>query len=458
MMFSLMGGSAAISLPSLGGSSIQPGIVAMGFLVLRLLMPGQTSSQAAATALLANGWFAVFVIYGAVSAYILPTLFANSMDITPLRPVDGKHLFAISPLYFRAQNITISVYMLIGLFSAVASFIAVQRPGGLRNFVRATEAVAIIHALLGISGALLANTAAGAFFTFFRNGGYAMLSQSISGVVRISGIWPELSGYAAYDFIFFVFLTELWLRNVRPRQTGFAAGLLGLTLLASTSSTFLVGAAAYGLALLIRQFYVPGSFRLTKSLVGLAAVLAALGLSLATAVAGGHTAALMQKAFNVIIFEKADSESGMQRLFWAKQGIDAFFVSYGLGIGAGSFRSSSLVTAIHGSLGIIGIVSITAHVWCCWQPLRSARWISRDHHSADHIEDAIGRSAGWAMIVYLFPAAIAAPSPDPGYVWAIFTGIVLALGANRLRSDIYAGYAPDLSIGDLRGRRPRPRE
>ena len=55
----------------------------------------------------------------------------------------------------------------------------------------------------------------------------------------------------------------------------------------------------------------------------------------------------------------------------------AFYVERpgaGLGIGPGSFRSSSLLAAILGSMGLIGLVCFAVHLWRVLQPGRLSTW------------------------------------------------------------------------------------
>ncbi|HYV89203.1 MAG TPA: hypothetical protein VFA91_11550, partial [Candidatus Polarisedimenticolia bacterium] len=44
---------------------------------------------------------------------------------------------------------------------------------------------------------------------------------------------------------------------------------------------------------------------------------------------------------------------------------------------------------------------------------------------------AMGSAASWASVLMLMPAAVASPSPDPGAVWAMFTGLAIGLRAHR---------------------------
>jgi hypothetical protein len=136
------------------------------------------------------------------------------------------------------------------------------------------------------------------------------------------------------------------------------------------------------------------------------------------------------RIITVMTIDKADSVSGIQRLFWARQGFEAFAVSGGLGIGAGTFRSSSLITAIIGSMGVIGIVSFMAHLLHAFKPLRASTY-----SAAAKDREGVGAAASWTSLLMLMPAAVASPSPDPGVTWAMFAGIALSLRARQSAGD-----------------------
>lgn len=68
LVSTLFGGSAAIVLPMLGGSSIPPAQFALVFMALRLLVPGSGNGTAVGHAARANIWLAIFILYGAALA------------------------------------------------------------------------------------------------------------------------------------------------------------------------------------------------------------------------------------------------------------------------------------------------------------------------------------------------------------------------------------------------------
>ena len=432
MTFStLFSGSAAIIMTALGGSSISPAHLAMVFLVARILLPGSGEYARIGPALSANAFLAVYAVYGAASAFILPRIFEGQMYVSPLRPVTVKSLFDTVPLVFTNQNVTTAVYMLGTLLSGICATIVAHRPDSSRKIVRAACIIAWAHATFGVLGVVLTNLGHGDLLNFFRNGSYGQLEQSYNGMVRISGIFPEASYYASYAFIWFVFVFECWMRDVQPRRTGPAAIALLLILIFSTSGSAYLSLGVYGALLVLRLLVLRqqlSPFKMVAILVGLvAALLAAMG----TVLLVPHLADQLADMFQHMTMDKADSVSGRQRSFWAMQGLEAFVASYGLGIGAGSFRSSSLFTAMLGSMGVVGVVAFLGHLVRVFKPMRASTYGSpKDERMA------AGSAASWTVLCMMIPAAIGAASPDPGVNFAIMGG--LALEWRRRRSEVPA--------------------
>ncbi len=112
----------------------------------------------------------------------------------------------------------------------------------------------------------------------------------------------------------------------------------------------------------------------------------------------------------------------MQRLYWAQQGWDLFRHSYGLGVGPGSFRSSSIFFAMLGSMGVIGILSFLSYLVAAFQPWRRSSWTE----SATPAEN-LGGALGSAALLSLIPAAVNSPTAVPGVTFVILASASLAL-------------------------------
>ena len=425
---SLFGGAAAILLPALGGSSIPPVELAIGFMTLRILVPGGGQIGHVAAAIRANLLLVLFVAFGVVMAFVGPRMFAYRMNVVPMRFVQLNSLLATFPLVPTSQNITTAVYMVGTLLAAIGAYVAGCNRRTPLLFVKAGVVLAWLHVATGIFGALVRGTPLSAVIDFFRNGNYAQTDQFYGGYARINGIMPEPSTYAMFAFSWFVFMLEAWWRDVLPRWTGPAAlGLLAV-LTASTSSTAYAGLAGYAALIAIRMLLFPHGLRVGKAIAVGALTMATL---IACCLAIAAKPAILQQ-FAVVLSDmtisKSSSASGIQRAFWAYKGLEAFRVSGGLGIGPGSFRSSSLVTAILGSTGVIGVLLFTAYTLQILKPLRRSTYL----RPADP-EEGAGVAAAWAAFVILIPSAVMSSAPDPGVTFAVFAGLSLALRRSGVR-------------------------
>lgn len=440
----LFGGSAAILLPLLGGSSIPPVQFALLFAAMRLLVPGSGQMAAVGRALRANALLVAFVVYGVMIAFIAPRLFAGQIEVTPLRGrVEARYVstlayvYAVRPLVFTPQNLTTAVYLIGTLLAALASFVACGRERGRAVLVRTLAAVGIAHALTGFASVAIKGTPAEVVLSVFRNAAYAQLDHSYLGFVRMTGLFPEASTFANYGLLLFVFAFECWLRRIDPRWTGPAAALLSAALALSTSSTAYAGLPAYSAVVLLRALLFPGSLPADRALW--------IGAALLTMVALGSGVMIWQPRFADafgdmllhMMVEKGETLSALQRKFWAWQGIDAFLKSGGIGIGPGSFRSSSLATAVLGCTGVIGAVTLSLHLISAFSPLRQSTW-------TPVADKALSTAAacGWAMMMGVAMTSISSPTCDPGTDIAMMGGAALALRRQQTLASVAALAVP----------------
>lgn len=424
MASGLFGGSAALTVSALGNSSIPPIQFALVFVYLRVLMPSGGYFSLWTEGVKDNFLLVLFTLYGMAAAFIAPRIFADQINVAPMRFDDARSLFDTVPLRPTAQNITAAVYLLGALMATLATYVAVRTAGGLEALVKGGVVIAWVHALSGLIASQTKGTPVEAFFALFRNGTYAQLDQSYQGFNRIDGFFPEASGWAAFGLGWFIFNCECWYRSVWARHTGAAALVLGAVLFISTSSTAYVGLGCYAAFFLARAALVPQGadpVRLRQAAVAVFAmvVLAALALALMP----GGAAKIGDMILHMTV-DKSDSTSGQQRLFWAMQGVTAFTASGGLGVGPGSFRSSSLFMAILGTMGVIGITTFALYLF------HIMRLGGEDRSGRGMDGDAVGavmRVCATTAVIILVPAAVSSPNSHPGTSFAMFAGAALAL-------------------------------
>lgn len=422
ILSSLFGGSAAVVLPALGNSSIPPVQFALLFLCLRIAMPRGGYAGAVPGAISANLPLVLFAAYGIAAAVAAPRIFAGTIEVFPMRFVGARNLFDTVPLKPTSQNISSAVYLVGTMVAAVTSYVVCRYRGGGLWLVRGGVLVAWIHVVTGVLGSLTRGTPMDQVFNLFRNGSYAQLDQAYQGFVRINGVFPEASGYAGYGLAWFIFNAECWYRSIEPRATGRAALALAAVLFFSTSGTAYMGLAVYALWFAARALLISGRTQVPQLTQAAFAGFGALVLACLAMAVVPHLADSVWSMIRHMTVDKGDSQSGQQRLFWAMQGWNAFLHSYGLGIGPGSFRSSSLITGILGAMGVFGIAAILVHLWRVVQPQRMSTWGRSGDLGLD-----LGGAAACTVLLIMVPAAISAPSADPGMMFALFSGAAIAL-------------------------------
>ncbi len=422
MLTTLMGGSAAFQLST--GSSILPSIFAVLLLATRCMLPSHRPPGRFRTAASANLPLLLFTAYGMAGAIILPFIFAGALDVAPLRPVRTPDPFATVPLSFTPQNLTSAGYLFTTMLGAVCAFVAVQSVRAEHRLAKIASIIGLMHASLGFLGIFAANSSFSVVFRFFRNALYNQVDQDVGGFARMNGIMAEPSSFAGFGLIYFVFNMELWLRDINRQMTGIAALFLLAALVVSTSTTAYIGIAGYAAILALRQLFAPKTIGLSKMITIGLTVLSAIGALIIIALLQPEVFRLIERIYSSMIVNKSESESALVRMMWARQGVEAFWVSGGLGVGVGSFRSSSLGTAILGSMGVVGIVTYGLHILRILQPLRRT-----DPVTPDASRLAVGAAASWTVVAMSVPAFVAAPSPDPGLTWGILSGIALGLRA-----------------------------
>lgn len=421
LVSSAFGGSASIELAAIN-SAIQPFQVALAFLLLRILWPSAGYLHAVPSTVTANLSLVLFTVFGIAMAYVGPRIFAGTINVVPLTSANLRHLLDSFPLRPTNQNLTTAFYLLGGLLTVLSVHLVCRFRGGAATLVGTGIWLGAFHALVGALGVLLVDSPAEVVFDFFRNNNYAQLDHAYQGFVRMRGIHPEASGYAAFGFAWMVFNAECWYRDIRSRATGTVALMLAGVLLFSTSSTAYVGLAAYLAFLLLRIFAAPGKQNKRKLSALVMIAFAGFVLScLAVVLLPGFADEMWDMLLHMTV-EKDESDSAVQRQFWAMQGWRAFIHSYGLGIGPGSFRSSSLLLAILGSVGILGTAAFLHYLWKVVAPLRASTW-----NASEDVTLSLAGAAACAALLSLVPAAIGAPSPVPGTSFLIFAAAALAL-------------------------------
>ncbi|WP_155852021.1 hypothetical protein [Ahrensia sp. 13_GOM-1096m] len=194
-----------------------------------------------------------------------------------------------------------------------------------------------------------------------RSANYRFLTGSEKGgLKRISGTFSEASAFANYTLALFAIATSFWLDRSPNRYAGPIAFSLFLTLLLSTSATALVGISAItfflGCRSLTTSLQHPNRGR--QIFIAIFACLPVIAIIITPTLAPSIADEVIT-FLEEILFSKAQSRSGMERLQWNASAYQTFLDTYGFGAGLGSARASSYLLVLLSNIGIVGTALFT---------------------------------------------------------------------------------------------------
>jgi len=385
--------------------------------------------------------------YALVGSTLLPGIFQGQVLVWPQKP-DPLNLGSPTPLVPDGSGRNQVIYLAMNVVVVVAGALFLSR--------RAIPYRKILGAyLLGgyVVVALcvwqLASRLTGLFFPndfLYSNPGITLMIDNVGGVPRLNGPFSEASALANY--LSGIVFSCLWL-SVRGHTLMAPRLLLILstfTVLASTSTTGIVTTVVGVPVVLLFATGTVGRHNLGKvwGTVGLmvAAALLLLGPLLILLPQLGDTISSVIDG----TLSKGSSDSYADRSAHDTDAIAALLDTFGLGVGWGGFRSSSLLPGVLANGGLIGLALIL------WFGLR-ATWLVRS--APARLPGGMGerRHEGWiavdgfaaALCGQLAAAMLAAPMITS---LSFFLQLACLLGAAvRIRVDRRSAAAVPSDVG-----------
>jgi hypothetical protein len=428
---------AAAAVLVLGSYGVAPGllpaILFIGYFVLRLCLG---ASYPTGNGVLRTLTPFILVVVGAlVSSLLMPRFFEGQIFVWPQK-LSGFDV--LSPLSPNAGNYTQDMYLIINAGLTIsASFYLVTIGRNMQLLFNAYLYAGLMVVFISL-WQFASNTLHVWFPTsfFLSNPGWALLSdESIGSVIRITGPFSEPAALAGY--LCGIIGASAWMifngdRRLLTRLA-FVLGLGVLLLCTATTGYAALLVMAAGLAL---YTFVVGSATLKKRvLIGLTAggVVVAIAIAATPAVAPG----VAHQAVNIVnaTLTKQQSSSYEDRTSTDVDSLKAAAASYGLGVGWGSNRSSSLVPGLAAGVGVWGLVGL---LWFVARILSHVR-IAQRRAVIPELKMVIHGCTG-GMIGMLVAASLSSPgltSPD----FYLLLGLLIA-AAGRLRWETSAVQAP----------------
>jgi hypothetical protein len=378
MISAVFEASAAVVI---GGFGLQPamvpGLLFIAYIVVQYAIgmryPGEGAVLKAAFPLLA------LLCYAVLSAKLLPDAFAGQIMVWPQKQ-DILAPGAV-PLEFNFGNVTQTLYLSTDIILTVVVAIFVTRQSiPYEKIIGAymTGGYIVVFILFWE----FANSVAGVPYPaelLKSNPGLAIVSQTIGSVSRMEGPFSEPSALAFY--LSGVALCSLWLsvRGYRYKRPNLLLALSIVCVLLSTSTTGIL-TLAIGLPLVLAKASTGGD----------PAALGRIGKTIGFLVLGGLlvvTPVLILKpslvdAVSAVVdstLTKGQSESFDERSAADMAALDSVVDTYGLGVGWGSYRSSSLVPGILANSGVFGAAMVLWMIVCIFRLGARGRAGSADH-------------------------------------------------------------------------------
>jgi hypothetical protein len=382
-------------------TAMVPGLLFIVFVVaqyaLGMRYPAEGPVFWALTPLLALLAYALF------SVVVLPDAFAGLIMVAPQKNDPLQPGFV--PLAFGAGNVTQPMYL--GMNVAVATTTALFLTRSAIPYQRILSAYLFGgYIVVGLAFWQFASRVAGLPFPdtiLYSNPSWAIVEQAMGSVPRIQGPFSEPAGLAFY--LSGLCFCCLWLtaHGYRQMNVTWLLAFAILAMLLSTSTTgiltlvvglpailFLAAARADGQAL----------GRLGRT-AGMLAVVGGIALTPVLIM----KPQLLDMVSGVIdsTLNKGDSESFAQRSGTDSAAMDTLGETYGLGVGWGSFRSSSLVPGLAANGGVFGLAAV---VWLGLRTTQLARRGARAAHGhpGHLVVDGFSASLCGQFIAALFSA------------------------------------------------------
>jgi len=355
VLLSLFGAAAAVFI---GSNNIQPAHLFLAFAAAATLRH-RREAGAAIRALAPpqpGFWLACMVVYGVMSAFLAPRLMAGGIEIIPLGTSEYATTGSTVPLGPVSSNMTQSIYLTADMICFVFVVAIASTEEGFRAVVGGLIAYVVANIFFAMLDLATYATGTQDLLAFMRNARYTLhIEEEVSGLKRIVGSFTEASAFARTTLGCLAFTGTLWLCGWRPALTGALAATSLVLVVVSTSSAGLAG-----LPVVLVLLYV-AALRLNArraSFGGAAFILLApllAGIGIVAVLLNGDASAAIGDYIDTVVLNKFNTDSGIQRSSWNTIAFQNFVDSWGLGVGLGTVRTSSLLVALLSNLGVLGV-------------------------------------------------------------------------------------------------------
>ena len=367
---------------------------------------------------------ALFAFWSAISALMLPVLFAGlPVDSARAGGVD-KNYYTQTALSLSGSNVGQAGYMILNFVMVVCLVQVAIQPGRLNRLVKAFSWSGVFVVAVGAYQILCKRVGLPFPTSFFNsNAAWSQLPDQYIGVgysfSRLSATFAEPSEAASFLGAWAVF--ELSLAIFGGRGTGWHwvwATVGSIMLVATTSTTGYLTAGimwlamAYDCGLKILRY---GWIR-TKAAI---AVVALAGFAVIWLLVSPTAWPLL----DAVLFSKVQSQSALHRTSTFGRAVVVFQNSWGLGAGLGSNRAMSVFFYILSNLGFPGILLVTFLLTHLYLQVRQGLQRSKGEASTRAFLVALA-SAFAANLIALLASGAEVTQPRLWVLWGLLLATI----------------------------------
>ena len=390
----------------------------------------------------------MFILWCAVSAFVLPMLFQGLPVDSPRSGVDSSYYTQL-PLTWSFSNAGQAGYMILNLMLVLRLLQLSTSQKRLERLINAFSWSGMLVAGVGVYQ-ILSNRLGLPFpsWLFNSNQAWAELpNQLISGgFSRVSATFPEPSGAASFLSAWSVFELSLAIGLVRQSGRHWLCAAVGVAVLIATAST--TGYVIAAVMCVVMAWDCIGTLlrygiiktRVTLTFIGLGSA----GLAALVLLPG---AGLLLDA---LVFNKGESASALHRTATFGRAIEVFLSSWGLGVGLGSNRAMSAFFYLLSNVGLPGLI-LTG--WLLSQLYSQVRaQLGSAYYDSTHRAFLCALSAAFAAYIFaLLLSGAEISQPHLWILWGLLVGTIRHdwLRERQLDGDTVAISVP-LASADLR--------
>ena len=347
----------------------------------------------------------VLLAYALLSAWLLPDAFAGQVLVWPQRP--DPLAGGMIPLEHTSGNVTQPLYLMLNVIFTVAVALFLTR--GAVPYQSIIVAYMLGgYLVVGLAFWQFASRNTGLPFPddlFHSNPSWAIVEQAFGSVPRIQGPFTEPAALAGY--MAGVAFCALWLsvRGYQVMRPNLLLALALMTTLLSTSTTGII-TLVIGLPSVLAIASIGGDPR-ALGRIGKTFGFILLGAVVVLGPVFILKPSLMASVETVLdaTLTKGESDSFNERTAADLGALDTLGQTYGLGVGWGSYRSSSLIPGLTANAGVVGPVMVL------WLIVRLVRLGSRGRMlSPGHAGQVLVDGFSASLCASFATALIAAPT------------------------------------------------